>query len=87
MTKKMIAIRDVDEEVFRRFRAKAVEDKINLGGAVTVAMRQWVEDNRPKKPVQRGVHKIKGRAKPFNWGKGTENTSEEIDEILYGGKK
>ncbi len=87
MTKKMIAVRDVDEEIFRSFRAKAIEHRMNLGSAVTVAMRQWVETDKPKKTAQRRVHKIKGGVKPFNWGKGTENTSNEIDEILYGSKK
>jgi len=27
------------------------------------------------------------RIKPFDWEKGTEKTSKEIDEILYGNKK
>ena len=27
------------------------------------------------------------KVKPFDWGKGTERTSKEIDEILYGNKK
>lgn len=31
------------------------------------------------------IYKKKGfKLAPFNWGKGTEKTSEEIDKILYG---
>jgi hypothetical protein len=75
--KTFVGIREVDEEVFREFRANAVRRKMKLGDAVSRAMKQWVERNRH-------VRREKLKVKPFDWGKGTENTSDEVDEILYG---
>ena len=73
-----ITIRGLDEVVFRRFKAKAVEEGMRLGEAITQAMEMWIR--------QRSI-KPKGsllEIKPFNWGKGTEKSSIEIDKILYG---
>ncbi|MEM2935742.1 MAG: hypothetical protein QW231_01020 [Candidatus Bathyarchaeia archaeon] len=73
-----ITVRDLNESVFKRFKAKAVEEGMKLGEALTQAMELWVK--------QRAV---KPRAslldiRPFNWGEGTERVSVEIDQILYG---
>ncbi len=88
MTKKMIAVRDVDEDIFRRFKTAATGENMNIGNALTVAMKQWAEKEKIKAiPNPKNLPRIKGRIKPFNWGKGTENTSKEVDEILYGSKK
>ena len=73
-----ITIRGLDEAVFRRFKAKAVEEGLKIGEAVTQAMKLWIRE-RSIKP--------KGSLldiKPFNWGEGTERVSIEIDQILYG---
>lgn len=79
MDKTIIGVRDVDEETFRKFKALAVQKRINLGEALTNAMRKTMqeENNKPKKMKLPQV-------KPFSWGKGTEKTSEEVDKILYG---
>lgn len=74
-----ITIRDLDEAVYKRFKAKAVEEGMKLGEAITQAMEMWIRE-RSVKP--------KGSLldiKPFNWGEGTERVSVEIDRILYGG--
>ncbi|MBI4177497.1 MAG: hypothetical protein HY516_03965 [Candidatus Aenigmarchaeota archaeon] len=88
MTKKMIAVRGVDEDAFRKFKAVAAEENINVGNALTVAMKQWTEKEKIKTiPNPKNLLKIKGIIKPFSWGKDTENTSKDVDEILYGSKK
>lgn len=74
-----ISIRDVDKTVFRRFRAEAVNEGLNVGAALTLAMRSWLE--KPKVKAKRSLLDYKAT----DWGEGTENTSKEIDEILYGG--
>jgi len=75
-----ITIRDVDERVFRRFKAEAVKDGARLGSAVTKAMKFWLNhkerERRPKKSLL--------ELKPIDWGEDTEKSSMEIDEILYG---
>jgi len=80
MKKNLIAIRDVDEEVLRKFRAKAIEEKLKMGDALTLAMKTWMEKKDKK------MTRIKFKLKPFDWGKGTEKTSREIDKLLYGGE-
>jgi len=58
-----LTIRDLDESVYRRFKAKAVEEGLRIGEAVTQAMELWIR--------QRSI-KPKGSLldiKPFNWGR------------------
>ena len=64
-----ITIRDLDESVYRQFKAKAVEEGLKIGEAVTQAMELWIR--------QRSI-KPKGSLldiKPFNWGADTHNVS------------
>ena len=82
--KTTIAVRDVDEETFRKFRAMTVEEKMKLGDAVTMAMKNLLEEEREKKrPDPKNLLKIK----PIKVGKKKVRWSEEIDEVLYGWKK
>ncbi len=76
-----ITIRDVDEKVFRKFKAEAVADGTRLGNAVTKAMKFWVNKKGKEKHGKKSLLELN----PFDWGAGTEKSSEEIDEILYGG--
>lgn len=79
--RKMVAIRDLDEDTFRKFRSIAVEEGIKLGDAMTVAMKMWVEEERTKtKPNKRNLMKMK----PIKIGKKKVRWSDEIDEFLYG---
>ncbi len=83
MKKDMITIRDVDEEVLREFRARAVKEKMKMGKAVAQAMKRWLKEKDKAKVNPKALL----HAKPFDWGPGTERTSKEIDKTLYGGKK
>ena len=85
MKKELHAIRGIDEEVYRRFREKTLQERMRVGQALTLAMREWIKkEKRIKKTTNpRNLFRIK----PFDWGKGTEKTSKEIDEILYGSKR
>ncbi len=76
-----VTIRGVDEVVFRRFKAKAVEEGMKLGEALTQAMALWIRE-RSGKP-RGSLLEIK----PFDWGPGTERASLEIDAILYGERR
>ena len=60
MSKTLVAVRDVDEDMFRRFRAAAVEERMKAGDALTSAMELWVKkrmEEKIKKPS--GIMKIK----------------------------
>lgn len=74
-----ITIRDVDEPVFRKFKAESVRKRMKLGNALTNAMMTWLEKEQGKKKVKKHFLDLK----PFDWGEGTERSSVEVDEILY----
>ena len=72
-----ITVREVDEKVFREFKAEAVRQKITLGGALNFAMEKFRADLSKKRPKLTYWQ-------PSSWGPGSEHVSERIDEILYG---
>ena len=80
MKKNMITVRNVDEEVLRKFKAVITVDKMKMGQALTKAMKDWI---RQKERSERIDSSPFFKFKPFDWGKGTEKTSKEIDDILY----
>lgn len=76
----MITVRDVDEEVLRKFKAVITIDKMKMGQALTKAMKELImQKERSEKIDSSPLFRIK----PFDWGKGTEKISKEIDEIVY----
>lgn len=83
MTKTFIGVREVDEEVFRQFRAMTVRRRIKLGEAITKAMENLLEEQKIKEKKKKRLHYL-DEVKPLSFGNGTENTSEEIDKIVYG---
>ncbi len=83
MKKNMITVRDVDEEVLRKFKAVITVDKMKMGQALTKAMKDWI---RQKERSERIDSSPFFKFKSFDWGRGTEKTSKEVDDILYLGK-
>lgn len=79
MKKDLITVRDVDDEVLGIFKAKAAEHKMKMGKALTEAMQVWIQSK--KRPKKGG--KIFAKGRPFDWGKNTEKTSSQIDDLLY----
>lgn len=73
-----LTIRGLNDRVYRRFKARAVEEGMKMGDAVAQAMELWIRETK-KDPNLRLTD-----IETFNWGKGTERTSSEIDELLYG---
>jgi len=82
MAKTFVGVREVDEETFRKFRARAVEERFKLGYALTLAMKTWIEKEKNKeiRPNPKNLLKIK----PIKIGDKKVNWSEEVDQILYG---
>ena len=82
MTKTFIAVREVNTEVYRKFIVVALQEKIKVGTALTMAMQGWIveKNKKVKKKDIRNLLKIK----PFDSEPGNERLSEEIDDILYG---
>ena len=80
MGKTFIGVRDVDIEVFKKFRAMNIEERAKVGEALTKLMKKALMEREKRKDSKIRLPRLK----PFNWGPGTEKTSSEIDEILYG---
>ena len=76
-----LTIRGLNDRVYRRFKARAVEEGMRMGDAVTQAMELWIRETT-KRPGSKLTD-----IETFDWGKGTEKTSSEIDELLYGGRR
>ncbi|MDV3243542.1 MAG: hypothetical protein LYZ66_00035 [Nitrososphaerales archaeon] len=85
MAKEVLTVRDVDEEVWRKFRAKTEEEGLKTGQALNEALDIWIKEKERKRerPDPRNFLKVEGiiRAeKRVKW-------SEEIDRVLYGEEK
>jgi hypothetical protein len=85
MKRAVIAVRGVEEGIYRKFRAKTAEESMKVGDALTEAMGRWVKEKEENKikPDPRNFLKMEGvikTKKKVRW-------SEEVDEILYGRKK
>jgi len=44
--KTFIGVREVDEEMFRKFRARATEERLKVGNALTLAMGLWLKEKQ-----------------------------------------
>ncbi len=76
MTKVQVTIKNVDADIFREMKAEAARQKMPVGGAVSLAMMNWLSEKRPLLPLN--------QLKPFKGGKKSSRLSEQVDEILYG---
>ena len=63
-----VSIKNVDEKIFRDFRAESVREKMPVGKVLTLAMKNWLERRQKKAKLQFLD------LKPTNWRKGTERT-------------
>lgn len=72
-------IRNLDEDAFRRLKARAAAEGKTIGEAVSEAMAAY--GSWPWAGPKTGSL---ADLKPRNFGKGTEHLSLEIDAIVYG---
>ena len=72
-------IRNLDEDAFRRLKARAAAEGKTIGEAMSEAMRAYA--NWPWAGAKTGSL---ADLKPRRFGKGTERLSEEIDAVVYG---
>lgn len=42
-----VLIRDIDKKIYAKFKAKAAELGLKIGEALTKAMEEWIDDNKP----------------------------------------
>ena len=73
-------IRNLDESVYRRLKAKAAMEGISIGAALNQAIKAWLEEGDRKR---KGISLLDIRPEPF--GESDSHLSEKIDELLYAG--
>jgi len=61
MKKEILTVRDVDEQEWRRFRARTAEEGLKTGDALTQAMKLWVKERESQrmKPDPKLLLKVK----------------------------
>lgn len=82
MARDLRTVRDVDESIWRKFRAKTEEEGLKTGQALNEALKVWVEtrEKERREPDPRNFLKMEGVVRT----KRKVRWSEEIDETLYG---
>ncbi|HXE31171.1 MAG TPA: hypothetical protein VN515_05165 [Terriglobales bacterium] len=72
-------IRNLDPVLYRRARARAATEGKTVGAVINEALRQHL---RPQSRTDAKPHWWDVPVE--NWGPGTENLSNEVEDILYG---
>lgn len=63
MTKKLLTVRDVDDETFTKFKSRAIQEKMKMGDALEEAMSVWLRDKEYKsKPSIKRFLKFRRKA-------------------------
>jgi antitoxin FitA-like protein len=78
-------IRNIDRDVYRRFKAQAAAEGRSIGEVINDAMRAYLPSPPPSGTRKRRRKSI-ADLPVWDFGPGSERWSEEIDEFLYGGK-
>ena len=85
MKKEILTVRDIDEEIWRKFRARTAEEGLKTGDALSQAMKIWVKERKESEESKKPNPKLLLKVKAVRVGKGEKvRWSEEIDETLYG---
>lgn len=71
-------IRNLDERVYRRLRARAIAAGLTVGEALNEAMRAYLA--RPQLAKTSSLRDLESQPYP----KGNERLSEDIDAVVYG---
>lgn len=76
-----LVVRNVNKELYRRFKEKAVEANESVGQALNQAMDYWLARRAERaRPDIRTIVKLRGLIHT----RGRVTWSEEIDKALYG---
>jgi hypothetical protein len=71
-----ITVRDLDGDVFRRFKGKAAERGMKMGTAVTQAMQLFIAQGAKRAAKRGGTIRLSELA--------NGEADEEIESLLYG---
>lgn len=74
-------VRNLDEQLYRAMRARAVLEGRTVGDLISEAMREYLK----REPIKRGRRSLR-ELRPEPYPEGNERLSLEIDTIVYGGR-
>lgn len=74
-----ITIKNIDDELYHKFKTEAVQAGLTIGEAVNDAIQAWIV-NKNKKAPKYSFLEFTG----FDFGDGTENLSKDYGQYLYG---
>lgn len=74
-----ITIRNIDDELYREFKAEAIRTGTTIGTAINSAIQMWL-DQKKKRTLKYSFLDYKA----VDYGEGTENLSETYKQYLYG---
>jgi ribosomal protein S8 len=72
-------IRNIDENVYRKLKAKAMLEGLSVGEAVTEAIKTWLGYRKEKKASILDIKPVSSKRK-------NRMLSVEVDKLLYGEK-
>ena len=74
-----VTLRNFDDALYRELKAEAARDNITILDALAQAVSVWLNTHKHEKK-KKSVFDYKS----VNFGPGSERSSQEIDEVLYG---
>ncbi|MDO8627205.1 MAG: hypothetical protein Q7K42_01960 [Candidatus Diapherotrites archaeon] len=80
------SFRGVDDETSKTIKIFAVEDNVTIGQVIKSAIGEYAEKRKLKTNSAAKKKRSFLDLKPVDFGKGSENWSNEIDEVVYGGR-
>ncbi len=75
----IVAVRKVDEQLWRSFKSRLVREKLTLGEGLNLALNSWLSTSAKRK-ARRSF--FDSPAVEFT-GDDAERLSERVDEVLY----
>ncbi len=73
-----VTLRNFDDKLYRELKSEAVKDGLTIVEALKQAVSVWLAVHTHKK--KKSVFDYK----PMDFGPGSERSSQEIDQVLYG---
>jgi hypothetical protein len=75
-----ITIRDIDDHLYRQAKSRAALLGTTMGRVVSQALERWLAEESSGKGRKCFLENLR----PVRFGKGSEHSSERIDELAYG---
>lgn len=79
-------IRNIDPKAYRMLKSRAAIEERPIGAVLSDAIRLYLAGTTSTKRWEKRGGKSIADLPSWDFGPGSERSSEEIDEVLYGGR-